>query len=227
MAVDSRCDPEPWGVAVGQRPATGGCCGQSELQMGQGEGLGGGCGRVPEGWRPLKTRTPRPHFLPTWRALGGPARADRQPRPGRGQQVALPGCSPGSGRVGWELKAGQEHKERRPSLVLARQVFAHLGPGAGPPCPRAWRGAGPHCAPLRSRPVAREGARRRGEQRDRGAWRIKGAAAGRVRPCASSAPAGGAPTAPSLRALAVRGGRAGSALPERGPQGLECDGDVS
>lgn len=135
MAVSSRCDPERWGVAVGQRPAAGGCRGRSGLQMGQGEGLGGGCGRLPGGWRPLKTRTPRPHFLPACRALGGPARADRPPRPGRGQQVALPGCSPGSGRAGWELKAGQEHKEGRPCLVLARQVFAHLGPGAGAPCP--------------------------------------------------------------------------------------------
>ncbi|CAI9167407.1 unnamed protein product [Rangifer tarandus platyrhynchus] len=48
-------------------------------------------------------------FPPSLQGLRGPARADRPPLPGRRQQVALPGFSPGSGRAGWERKAGQKH----------------------------------------------------------------------------------------------------------------------
>lgn len=104
--------------------------------------------------------------------------ANRPPLPERGQQVALPGCSPGSGSAGWEPEAREELTVR----PLSGQAYSRVArPGtqgralaSSPPgrCLPTWGrtggwGAMPsglarsRCSP-RPPPLAARGARRGG-----------------------------------------------------------------
>ena len=108
MVVDSRCDPEPLGCGSGPEARSRVMLWAVEAACGP---RGGSRRRMRETAGRLETAEDLSSQAMLPPSLQGPrlAREDRLPRPGRRQQVALPGFSPGSGRAGWERKAGQEH----------------------------------------------------------------------------------------------------------------------